>query len=303
MPNANELGWRSLFGAWYVQDTIRLRRNLTLSLGLRHEFTTGWNEVSGRASNYVTDSSGVLVTPPIIGNSAFTQNNATKLFSPRVGLAWDVFGNGKTSVRAGFGTYYSLIDDLSFLLNSLPPANTSISCPGALLPLLPVTHHLGIPGDVLQRRSAGRPAGRKNAYRRGVEFPRGTAIEWQHRASRRLRRFARLPRPDQRRSQQHSCADLPDAQPALAGGTTAPQRDRCHRDSQYIPVPAARPNPNLGAGFFWYTEGNTSYNALQVDLNKRLSQGLPVSRQLHLVEEPRYELRAHHRAGRTTSRR
>ena len=125
VPNANELGWRSLFGAWYVQDKIRLRRNVTLSLGLRHEFTTGWNEVSGRAANYVTDSNGVLVTAPVVGDSAFTQNNATKLFSPRIGLAWDVFGNGKTSVRTGFGTYYSLIDDLSFLLNSLPPANSS----------------------------------------------------------------------------------------------------------------------------------------------------------------------------------
>src|SRR4029077_232904 len=41
----------------------------------------------------------------------------------------------------------------------------------------------------------------------------------------------------------------------------------------YIPV-QGRPNPNLGAGFFWYTEGNTSYNALQVDLNKRLSHDL-----------------------------
>ncbi len=43
--------------------------------------------------------------------------------------------------------------------------------------------------------------------------------------------------------------------------------------TQYIPV-QSRPNPNLGAGFFWYTEGNTSYNALQVDLSKRLSHGL-----------------------------
>ncbi len=61
----------------------------------------------------------------------------------------------------------------------------------------------------------------------------------------------------------------------VSGGTatTPPQRDRCPRDMQYIPV-QSRPNPNLGAGFFWYTEGNTSYNALQVDLSKRLSHGL-----------------------------
>src|SRR5262249_39363148 len=35
-----------------------------------------------------------------------------------------------------------------------------------------------------------------------------------------------------------------------------------------------RPNPYLTAGFFWLTEGNTSYNALQVDLMRRLSRGL-----------------------------
>ena len=61
------------------------------------------------------------MTNPVVGSSVYTQNNAKLLFSPRVGLAWDVFGSGKTAVRAGFGTYYSMIDDLAFLLNSLPP--------------------------------------------------------------------------------------------------------------------------------------------------------------------------------------
>ncbi len=45
--------------------------------------------------------------------------------------------------------------------------------------------------------------------------------------------------------------------------------------AQYIPGPgAARPNPALSAGFFWLTEGNSSYNALQVDVTHRFSKGL-----------------------------
>ena len=76
VPNPNELGWRSWYGAWYFEDAIKLRPNLTLQAGVRHEFTTGWNEVSGRAANYITDAQGLLVTAPRVGNSAFTENNA-----------------------------------------------------------------------------------------------------------------------------------------------------------------------------------------------------------------------------------
>ena len=109
VPSPNELGWRSLFGAWYVEDAIKLRRNLTIRAGIRHEFTTGWNEELGRAANYLIDSSGVLVTNPRVGNSVFTQNNAQAAVQPAES-AWPGirFGNGKTAVRAGFGTYYSL---------------------------------------------------------------------------------------------------------------------------------------------------------------------------------------------------
>jgi len=139
VPNANELGWRSWFGAWYAEDVMKLLPRLTLRVGVRDEFTTGWNEVSGRAANYVTGSNGVLVTTPTLGNSAFTQNNATKLLSPRVGLAWDASGDGKTAIRAGFGTYYTLIDALSFLLNSLPPYNGSISLSGPLSSITPIS--------------------------------------------------------------------------------------------------------------------------------------------------------------------
>ena len=60
VPNPNELGWRSLFGAWYFEDSMKLRPNFTLRAGIRHEFTDGWNEAFGRASNYIPDAGGVL---------------------------------------------------------------------------------------------------------------------------------------------------------------------------------------------------------------------------------------------------
>ncbi|MGH9786951.1 MAG: carboxypeptidase regulatory-like domain-containing protein, partial [Terriglobia bacterium] len=143
VPNATELGWRSLFGAWYAQDAIKIRPNLTVQVGLRHEFTTGWNEVAGRGANYLTDSNGVLLTDPRVGDSSFTENHAKRLFGPRIGLAWDPFSNGKTAVRASYGTYYTLLDALSFHLNQIPPYNgvvtfSNVSLP-SILPILPNT--------------------------------------------------------------------------------------------------------------------------------------------------------------------
>ena len=72
VPDPTELGWRSLLGAWYVQDAIKLRPNLALEAGVRHEFTTGWNEVAGRAANYLVASDGILDTTPRVADSAFT---------------------------------------------------------------------------------------------------------------------------------------------------------------------------------------------------------------------------------------
>lgn len=283
VPDPNELGWRSLFGAWYVEDTIRLRRNLTVNLGLRHEFTTGWNEESGRAANYVTDSSGVLETNPLVSSSAFTQNNATKLFGPRVGLAWDVFGNGKTSIRTGFGTYYSLIDDLSFQLNSVPPANGSASYSGALLPLLPVTPGVQPPPscgpNVPTPCTTYAPVGvQPNAQTPTVE-------EWNFRVEQQLTGNTVLRVAYVGSHGYHGLVSIdPNSIPSeicqsaagCTSGGNGTARGTVAEGEPYIPVQATRPNPYLGAGFFWYTEGNSSYNALQIDVVRRLTKGLQV---------------------------
>ena len=50
------------------------------------------------------------------------QNTSLRNFAPRVGLAWDIFGKGKTVVHAGFGTYYSELDDRNFRITEAYPS-------------------------------------------------------------------------------------------------------------------------------------------------------------------------------------
>ena len=272
VPNHNELGWRSLFGAWYIQDAMRLRRNLTFQVGLRHEYTTGWNERSGRAGNYITDVAGVLLTMPRIGDSAFTENHATRLFGPRAGLAWDPFGNGKTAIRAGFGSYYSLIDALSFLLSALPPYNGSAAFTGSLPSLLPITANVPVPPSC----GLGVPPPCTIYAPQGVQADARTPTveEWTFSLQQQLSantaiRVAYVG--------SHGYHGLLSIDPNTIPAQICAQPGGCGTGvpvgAQYIPA-GGRPNPYLSAAFFWYTEGNTSYNALQLDLTRRLSRGL-----------------------------
>ena len=290
VPNPNELGWRSLFGAWYIEDAIKLRRNLTVRLGLRDEFTTGWNEPSGRAANYIADADGVLETAPRAGASAFTANHATRLLGARAGLAWDVLGDGKTSVRAGFGTYYSLIDDLSFLLNSVPPANGAISSSGPLASITPIVPGAAVPASC----GPGVPTPCTTYAPQGVQANAKTPTvqEWNLSLERQLNSttalrlayigsfgYHGLLSVDPNTIPSQVCAAAAGCQ---AGGVatsgapaTAANQSHVPQGAEYIPV-GTRPNQYLGAGFFWYTEGNSSYNALQTEVTHRLSRGLQI---------------------------
>src|SRR5208337_1020991 len=107
-PAATPLSWRSLEGAYFAEDAIKLRPSIEIRLGFRGEFTNGWNEAYGRAANYVFGSNGALLTSPVIGDSVFSANDAKFLPAPRVGLAWSPFASKKTVIRAGVGLYYAL---------------------------------------------------------------------------------------------------------------------------------------------------------------------------------------------------
>jgi hypothetical protein len=92
--------WRqSLFGA-YIQDDYKIKRNLTLNLGLREEFVTSPNEIEGRCANVPS----VSVNAPVVGCPLFKSIKSN--WAPRVGLAWDTMNNAKLVVRTGFGIFY-----------------------------------------------------------------------------------------------------------------------------------------------------------------------------------------------------
>jgi hypothetical protein len=213
----------------------------------------------------------------------FTENKAKGLFGPRVALAWDPFGKGQTAIRAGFGIYYSLIDNLSFLLNSLPPYNGSPTFTGTLSNILPFTAGQQPPPAC----TAGVPAASCSIFApQGIEPAAKTPAvnEWNLTIEHQVGSSTAVRIGYVGSFGYHGLLSLdPNTVPAqicdVAAGCrngTVPQGTRFVPTLPTPPAPAttARPNPFLGAGFFWYTAGNSSYNALQLEVNRRLSRRL-----------------------------
>jgi hypothetical protein len=114
----------ALYG--YVNDAWRVRRNLSVNLGLRYEYTTVPFSQSLQTLNAVSNVPGVLVF-----NAPQTQK---KNFAPRVGIAWSPGTSGTTSVRAGFGMAYDVLYD-NIGVNSPPPQfSTTVDVSGAGMP-------------------------------------------------------------------------------------------------------------------------------------------------------------------------
>ena len=107
-------GLRKWVAAGYAQDEWRVTPHLTLSFGLRYEVNTPYTEIRnrlnawapGRQSRVRTDAPAGLLFPGDDGIPAGIAAVYYKGFMPRVGFAWDPIGDGRTTVRAGYGIFY-----------------------------------------------------------------------------------------------------------------------------------------------------------------------------------------------------
>jgi len=273
-PSPTEMNWRSLFGALYAQDVIRLSPKFTLSLGFRGEFSTGWNEAHGRAANYIF-SNGAIVTQPRISSNIFTTNNAKFLPQPRVGFAWSPRSE-KTVVRAGFGMYYELQDALGYRTDQNAPFNPTYSIaalPVSKLPLStqspPPSNALLVPGGV--QPDMKMPTLISYSLRVEQALTANTSLTVGYVGSHGYHEIVGL---DANTPVPTICPDspcpatYPKTFPEALAGTAVPG------GSYYIPTGRPKANPKIANTWTWFSVADSSYNSLQVDLNHRFSHDL-----------------------------
>ena len=107
-------GLRKWIVGGFAQDEWRLTSHLTLNFGLRYEVNTPYTDIRDRLNAWAPGhQSTVFSTAPkgllFPGDPGVPDGIAPvdwKEFMPRIGIAWDPFGDAKTTLRAGYGIFY-----------------------------------------------------------------------------------------------------------------------------------------------------------------------------------------------------
>ncbi|HVL68198.1 MAG TPA: TonB-dependent receptor [Vicinamibacterales bacterium] len=237
--------WRfTLFGL-YLQDDFQVTPRLTLNGGLRYEFTTMPRDIYGR------DSALPDLMAPAPTTGQLYENSTHRNVSPRGGFAWDVFGDGRTSLRGGYGLYFNTNSHQNLIVTvTNPPAtprpvivnptfpNPPFNRAGAIS-IRPVQWNLETPRVHVFNANVQREIWARTSVTLGYAGSRGRHL---------LR-----------------SNDVNTARP-----TTLPD------GTVFIPAGTPRPNPAFSTIELKSSDGESWYNTLIVDVRKRFSTGFAI---------------------------
>jgi hypothetical protein len=234
--------WRFTLLAGYLQDDFRLARGLTLNAGVRVEYATLPRDTEGRDSTLVNPSDPA----PTLGQ--LYQNPGASV-SPRLGFAWDATGDGRTSVRGGYGLYFNTNSHQNLIVTVTNPpatpraiiANPSFPRPpferGVANSIRPMQWDIVYPRVHVWNLSVQREVLPATVVTLGYAGSRGKHL-WR------------------------------------SGDVNIPTPQRQADGSLFYPVTAVRPNPAFGTIEAKTSDGDSWYNALIVEVRRQRSRGL-----------------------------
>jgi hypothetical protein len=234
-----------LEGAWglFFQDSYKVTTNLTLSLGLRYDWNSTPTEAARRFSvfNPAADALAQVGTP---GFGQIYQTN-NKNFQPRVGIAWDPWGDGRTSVRAGYAIMTQQpVTNIASALTQNPPFATPLAASSATNAITlenpPANPKAVAPWTIVPNL--------KNAY----------SQDWNLTIQRSLTNTMGVQIAYVGSQGTHLQQVLNENQPAVVNGV----------------YQSTKPFPNFSQVVEYASNGTSNYNALWVTFNKQVSHGL-----------------------------
>ncbi len=258
--------FRQKFSATYFQDDVRLTPRLTLNLGMRAEWAGTIGEADGKLSLLPLDKFAAAKASDIIAPAVPWYHNPGVTLGPRVGLAWDPTGTGKTAIRGGFGIFYDH-------LWSWWISGTGAYRMAPYYSTFDLRESLPFPMTAAQFVTLLK-------QRQGVQVPAGNQV------------FEPTPDPKKQNVKQFGV----DLQRQLAGnfvvklgykGSRGANLGRVTDLNTAVPISvtdgqplfAARPvapNPGFGTMLVMATDSQSFYNALLLEASKRFSQGWSV---------------------------